>query len=176
MRRNILRNKKAMSIVISTIIIAAIAITMAIAVSFWAMGISNAFTKFEKIEIISAYVSDTQVAYTRVGPSPMMTLNCFAIYMTLKNTGTNTATIANVFLDGKPYTATSTRVQGGQIAYVPGLYPSNPLQTGQSMTGNIFLPVNTGTTPQPLWNSGEFITIELETAAGRHYAYTVVIP
>jgi len=56
MHRKFLTNKKAMSIVISTVIIIAISITMSIAIAFWAMGIGNSFTKFEKLEFVSIYV------------------------------------------------------------------------------------------------------------------------
>ena len=56
MHRKFLNNKKAMSIVISTVIIVAISITMSIAIAFWAMGIGNSFTKFEKLEFVSIYV------------------------------------------------------------------------------------------------------------------------
>lgn len=159
-----------MSIVISTIIIVAIAITMAIAVAFWAMGISNSFTKFEKLEIISMYVSDTAVQYTRLSTPPLQ-LQCYRIFMQLKNTGTNTLTINNIFLDGKPYNAQypQQRVPGGQLAY-QNLVPT-VLQTGQSTnSGSIWLPVG------GMWNSGDYVTVEIETSAGRHYPYTVVLP
>ncbi len=56
MKRKFVSNKKAMSIVISTVIIIAISITMSIAIAFWAMGIGNSFTKFEKVEFLSIYV------------------------------------------------------------------------------------------------------------------------
>jgi hypothetical protein len=56
MHRKFFTNKKAMSIVISTVIIIAISITMSIAIAFWAMGIGNSFTKFEKLEFVSIYV------------------------------------------------------------------------------------------------------------------------
>ena len=95
--RKLRNNKKGMSIVISTIIIVAVSITMAIAISFWAMGIGNSFTKFEKLEYVSAYAGDTQVIF---GGRP-----CYQITLQIKNTGTNTATINNVFLDGKPFNA-----------------------------------------------------------------------
>ena len=164
MKRNLRDNKKGMSIVISTIIIVAISITMAIAVSFWAMGIGNSFTKFEKLEFVSVYASDTQVTY--------LGRPCYQIFVQLKNTGTNTATVVSVFLDGKPYNLATSRVPGGQLAYVPGIVPSTPLQTGQSMTGSIMLPYSaTG-----YWNSGDYIALEIETSAGRHYPYTVVLP
>jgi len=165
-----------MSIVISTIIIVAISITMAIAVAFWAMGISNSFTKFEKLEIISMYVSDTTVSY-RYGPSPGQLLTCYQVTMQLKNTGTNTLTINNVFLDGKPYNAqySTSRVPGGQLAYQQNLIPI-VLQTGQTIgqtsagAPRLYLPVG------GMWNSGDYATIEIETSAGRHYPYTVVLP
>ncbi len=52
-----------MSIIISTIIIVAISITMAIAVSFWAMGIGNSFTKFEKLEFITVYLRKSSLQF-----------------------------------------------------------------------------------------------------------------
>ena len=164
MSRNFQHNRKGMSIVISTIIIVAITITMAIAVSFWAMGISNAFTRFEKLEITSIYVSDIPVNYQG--------RQNYLVYFQLKNTGTNTLTINNVFLDGKPWNAQvpPSRVQGGQIAYQQSLI-SMILQSGQTITtGRLYLPVS------GMWNSGDYVAIEIETSAGRHYPYTVVLP
>jgi hypothetical protein len=60
MRRKLQKNTKGMSVVISTIIIVAVSITMAIAVSFWAMGIGSSLTKFEKLEFVSVYVDGPQ--------------------------------------------------------------------------------------------------------------------
>ena len=166
MKRNLRNNKKGMSIVISTIIIVAISITMAIAVSFWAMGIGNSFTKFEKLEFTSVYAADVPVPYNG--------RNCYRILLQLKNTGTNTATINNIFLDGKPYTATypPNRVPGGILAYQVNIIAQS-LQTGQSLPsggGSIYLPVG------GMWNSGDYVALEIETSAGRHYPYTVVLP
>ena len=59
MKRKLRNNRKGMSIVISTVIIVAISITMAIAVAFWAMGVGNSFTKFEKLEFVSIYADTT---------------------------------------------------------------------------------------------------------------------
>jgi hypothetical protein len=166
--RKLRKNKKGMSIVISTIIIVAVSITMAIAISFWAMGIGNSFTKFEKLEFVSVYAADTTVQYPPVGGR-----TCYQITVQLKNTGTNTATINNIFLDGKPYNAAypQTRVPGGILAYQTGIVTVS-LQTGQTLAGNggnIYLPVG------GLWNSGDYVLLEIETSAGRHYPYTVVI-
>ena len=152
-----------MSIVISTIIIVAISITMAIAVSFWAMGIGNSFTRFEKLEFISVYAADTQVNY--------LGRPCYQIFLQLKNTGTNTATMNNIFLDGKPYNAAmpTSRVPGGILAYQSGIIAVS-LQTGQSLGGSIYLPVG------GMWNSGDYVALEIQTSAGRDYPYTVVLP
>ncbi len=65
----LLKNKKAMSIVISTVIIVAITITMSIAVAFWAMGIGNSLTKFEKLEIVSAYAENAMTVQLPGGGS-----------------------------------------------------------------------------------------------------------
>jgi flagellin-like protein len=43
--RSLHRNVKAVSPVIATIIIVAIAITMSIAVAYWMLGLGNSFTK-----------------------------------------------------------------------------------------------------------------------------------
>jgi hypothetical protein len=163
LKRNLRNSKKGMSIVISTIIIVAISITMAIAVSFWAMGIGNAFTRFEKLEFISAYAADSTVTFNG--------RPCYRIFLQLKNTGTNTATMLNIFLDGKPYNAAmpTSRVPGGILAYQTGIIAVS-LQTGQSLGGSIYLPVG------GLWNSGDYVALEIETSAGRHYPYTLVLP
>jgi hypothetical protein len=160
LKRNMRRNKKGMSIIISTIIIVVMSITMAIAVSFWALGIGNSFTKFEKLEFVTVYSADTTVPY--------LGRQCYQITVTFKNTGTNTATINNVFLDGKPYNAASSRTPGGVLAYQVGIM-ADIIQTGQSFTGWIYLPVG------GLWNSGDYVALTIETTAGRQYPYTVVI-
>ncbi len=43
------------------------------------------------------------------------------------------------------------------------------LQTGQSLGGQIYLPVG------GLWNSGDYVAIVIETTAGTQYPYMVLI-
>jgi flagellin-like protein len=50
-----LRDRRGVSPVIATIIIVAIAIVMALAVAYWMLGLGGAFTRFEKLEFVSAY-------------------------------------------------------------------------------------------------------------------------
>ncbi|MEM2927278.1 MAG: archaellin/type IV pilin N-terminal domain-containing protein, partial [Candidatus Bathyarchaeia archaeon] len=58
--RRMLKSRKAVSPVIATIIIVAIAISIAIAVAYWMVGITGAFTRFEKLEIVSAYAEGAE--------------------------------------------------------------------------------------------------------------------
>ena len=117
----------------------------------------------EKLEFISAYASGTQVNY--------LGRPCFQISVQLKNTGTSNLTINNIFLDGQPYNTAypPSRVPGGILSYQTGIV-SVTLQPGQSLGGSIFLPVG------GLWNSGDYVQIEINTATGGHYPYTLVIP
>lgn len=246
MYRRFRKNKKAMSIVISTVIIIAISITMAIAVAFWAMGLGNSFTKFEKLEFVSIYAdvpviapfqtgttATAQVtsinsgggitniavvnggsgynsapsvfigppgsgavatAYVRGGsvyqisvvnagqgyslstpvtilPPPFNAASSFPVYIQLQNTGQIAATINNVFLNDKPYTA----------------YQYVGLSGGQNLVGSIlnvgvrnnnyyiYLPVqsSTGSTG---WKSGDYVEITIETTSGKQYSNSVLLP
>jgi FlaG/FlaF family flagellin (archaellin) len=80
LRKSLNGNLKAVSPVIATIIIVAIAITMSIAVAYWLLGLGSSFTKYEKIEFTTAYAVPTN------GGGYTVTLN-------LKNTGTAASTI-----------------------------------------------------------------------------------
>jgi hypothetical protein len=51
----VVRGKAGISPVVATVILVAVAIVIAIAVAFWASGLVGVFTRFEKIEIQSAY-------------------------------------------------------------------------------------------------------------------------
>ncbi|MEM2262283.1 MAG: archaellin/type IV pilin N-terminal domain-containing protein [Thermoproteota archaeon] len=55
------RSKSGISPVVATVILVAVAIVIAIAVAFWASGLVGIFTRFEKLEIVSAIMtaSDT---------------------------------------------------------------------------------------------------------------------
>ncbi|MEM2845959.1 MAG: archaellin/type IV pilin N-terminal domain-containing protein, partial [Nitrososphaerota archaeon] len=73
------RSRSGISPVVATVILVAVAIVIAIAVAFWASGLVGIFTRFEKLEIVSAYQRD---AYT--------------IVLSVKNTGTSPTSIIQV--------------------------------------------------------------------------------
>jgi archaeal type IV pilus assembly protein PilA len=161
------RRTLAISTVIATIIIVSISIVMAIAVAYWAMGIGNSFTKFEKIEFTNIY-SDVPATYTLTTNN--YTYASYRLVLTLKNTGTATATIDTINLNGRPYTSynaagtTTPIVQAGLI--------SASLQPGRIInTAYIYLPTATGD-----WRSGDYVQIDIGTTAGRDYQNTVALP
>jgi len=86
-----LRKSRGVSPVIATVILVAVTITVAVAVSYWMSGIASQYTSFEKVEIQSGYATITS------GKG-------WTIHLTLKNTGSETATLINVFVNDAPVT------------------------------------------------------------------------
>ena len=77
-------NRSGISPVMATVILVAIAIVIAIAVAFWATGLVGIFTRFEKVEIVSAVMSGDTTFDIRV-----------------RNTGSADASIDQVIINGK---------------------------------------------------------------------------
>jgi len=77
----------------ATVILVAIAIVIAIAVAFWATGLVGVFTRFEKIDTISAY--STTAAAGGAGTGRIIILE-------IKNSGSASATVDNIFINGRP--------------------------------------------------------------------------
>jgi archaellum component FlaG (FlaF/FlaG flagellin family) len=81
----VLRTGRAISPVISSIIIVAVAVVIALSAAAWFGGLFGTFTVVERLEITSAYAS---------GPNE--------ITISVKNTGSSTVTIDDVYVNGKP--------------------------------------------------------------------------
>ena len=150
MKRSLRRNKKGISTVIATIIIVAIAIVMAIAVAYWAMGIGASFTRFEKLQFVTAYAKDDST-----------------VILTVKNTGTAPATLNSVMINGQPLV--------GDVSYsysYTGVSPATNstalLNPGESSTGTI--------TFDNAMQPGSSVNVQLQTAAGNQYPQVVVLP
>jgi hypothetical protein len=143
---------------------------MAIAVAYWAMGIGNSFTKFEKVEFTNIYADP-----------PMIGNGNFTVYLTLKNTGSAAATISNIYLNSRPYDTaydnilTQTKLNSTYLIDQPLV--GQTIAVGQTLVGRMFLPTNaTGLSGNPIWSSGSSIEVQIQTAAGRSYSNTVVLP
>ena len=92
------RKKSGISPVVATVILVAVAIVIAIAVAFWASGLVGVFTRFEKIEIVSAYWDGSQVV------------------IIAKNTGSSNSTVDMIFVNGVP--CAGAVAAGGQPIYI----------------------------------------------------------
>jgi hypothetical protein len=78
------RRKAGISPVVATVILVAVAIVIAIAVAFWASGLVGVFTRFEKLEIVSAIMTDEDTFRVRI-----------------RNTGSADSSIVQVVVQGR---------------------------------------------------------------------------
>jgi flagellin-like protein len=78
------RKKSGISPVVATVILVAVAIVTAIAVAFWASGLVGVFTRFEKLEIVSAIMTDEDTFTVRI-----------------RNTGSADSSIIQVVVQGR---------------------------------------------------------------------------
>ena len=138
------RSSSGISPVVATVILVAIAIVIAIAVAFWASGLVGVFTRFEKLEITAAYY-DTDKDQ---------------VVLEIKNTGSASATIDRIFINGQPSQAFDANVVcggGGNVTLAPGG------TTTCTISSNNFV-------------SGVTYEIAVHTASGKTYPAAVQIP
>jgi flagellin-like protein len=88
MKTKAARSRRAVSPVIATVILVAIAITVSVAVAYWMGGIAGSFTQFEKVEIQSGVCK-----WDEGTPGE------WNVTIKMKNTGTATATLIGVFIN-----------------------------------------------------------------------------
>ncbi|KYH36498.1 MAG: flagellin, partial [Candidatus Bathyarchaeota archaeon B24] len=134
---------------ISTIIIVAVAIAISIAVAFWLGGITAIFTRFEKLEITSAYATLSD------------TLN-WTVHISVKNTGTTDATITDILVNNIPYSEYGSQINITQNS------PPITLRAGDEIT-IIMQVANASVVTSPpsteyLFVPGQSITITIHTA------------
>jgi flagellin-like protein len=161
-RRPVRRKDRAVSPVIATIILVAVAIVMAIAVAYWALGLGGTFTRYEKIEIMSMYA-------TKSGNQWIITAN-------LRNTGSASATINLVLINGRPAPGTYTLVSN----VVGGTATNNnipvTLDPGGSCTVTITLNAGLDENLGFTFTPGMSVEVTFHTAAGSDYPKVVVLP
>ncbi|MEM2168714.1 MAG: archaellin/type IV pilin N-terminal domain-containing protein [Candidatus Bathyarchaeia archaeon] len=165
-------NRKAISPVIATIIIVAVAIVMSIAVAYWMLGLATTFTRYEKLEFVSAYATYNSAE------------NAYFINMTVKNTGSSPATVKMFLLNGIPHTdLASNNITIYNYNYTNNkwekIYPSGeidvPVNPGSEVKFSVQLEkeMNIGS---GIVTSGVTLEITIQTAAGNQYPKTVVLP
>jgi len=155
--------RKAISPVIATVIIVAVTIAVAIAVAFWMTGIIGLFTGFEQLQITSIIDRDDQQNQQNRG-----------IHVTVRNTGTSTATITDVYINGRPCfvgqqdAACQVNVQNQQNANFP-----LSIRPGETVTMIIQIidVQHFGVDIGP----GVSLEVKLVTASGKEYPKLIVL-
>jgi flagellin-like protein len=160
--KGLIKNRKGISPVVATVILVAVTIVVAVAVSYWMGGIAGLYTRFEKVEITSAYATYDSDLFTSGGG--------WNVTISLKNTGSSDATIDNILINGKPYTEL-----GSNFAFVDPTtseWNSNkmPLASGSTDTLKFQIAKTSSFTP------GVNIEIRLHSAAGQEYPKTITLP
>jgi flagellin-like protein len=97
----VVRRRAGISPVVATVILVAVAIVIAIAVAFWASGLVGVFTRFEKLEIVSAIMT-----------------NPTTFQVVIRNTGSADSAIIQVVVQGSAIgtLATPYQLRVGQSA------------------------------------------------------------
>lgn len=163
----LMRERKAVSPVIATVILVAVAITVAIGVSYWMSGISSQYTQFEKVEIQTGYAT-TDAGTATTG---------WDIELSIKNSGSATATITHVFVNDVPvdnYDATA-------ISETPGETSTTIESTGTSLTAGNSTTVHVwiasgGTGPLSTLSAGTTVNVKLHSAGGMDYIKLIRLP
>jgi len=137
----------------ATVILVAIAIVIAIAVAFWATGLVGVFTRFEKLEVTSAYYDTTQKA----------------VILKIRNTGSADTSIDDIYVNGVPCNG-----KCGITEIDPNTGKTYSMTVGTDAQIKIPNPPE-GVTDQQ-WKSGVTYEIMVHTASGKSYPVSVLIP
>ena len=153
------RSRRAVSPVIATVILVAIAITVSVAVAYWMGGIAGSFTQFEKVEIQSGVCKWQDTPNTQ-----------WNVTIKLKNTGTATATLIGVFVneievDGYSYSAPCPNNQTET-----DMTTSMTIESGATATIKVYIDVG--------WESvtpGTTVNIKIHSAGGMDYVKLITL-
>jgi len=144
--------RKGISPVIATVIIVAVTIAVAIAVAFWMTGIVGLFTGFEQLQITSIYDDEE------------------GIHLVVKNTGTSTASITDVYVNNYPISQINAQLECDSKTLPNG--KSIPLKPGDTLECHLTF---TGSPSQFSVQPGVSLEIKLHTAGGKDYPKLIVL-
>jgi len=167
-----MRERKAISPVIATVILVAVAITVAVGVSYWMSGISSQYTQFEKVEIQTGYATYDA------------TNTIWTITMAIKNSGSADATLNMVFLNDVPCISGTPTNYGLTAATTPvGEWATDipstgvTLQAGESDTVHIYIDNPCSNIPELVFlSAGTTINVKLHSAGGMDYIKLIRLP
>jgi len=183
MTTTIIHKRRAVSPVIATVILIAVAVALGIAVAFWASGLTSSFSKYEKLGV------STQYAVSTTCPSGLSTNDiCWRINLGGQNTGSSDATITQIQINGVPYTASNPSSSGANLSVVAngiaiptsGSPSTNTfgisVKSGAAFTISFYLDSAGTPVPGKTFASGQTIQVTIITAAGNNYPASIVLP
>ncbi|MEM2687782.1 MAG: DUF4352 domain-containing protein [Thermoproteota archaeon] len=156
-----LNDRRGVSPVITTVIIVAVGITIAIAVALWMTGLVGAFMGYEKIEVRSAYASPVEDEENGNAG--------WTVSITVTNTGSSPTKIDNIFVNNVPIDQWS-----GPITLEDNELPIT-VKVGDEVTFTLLIPEDC-TAPGMTLKSGVTATIKLHSTGGKEYFTSVVLP
>jgi flagellin-like protein len=181
MSTRIIQKRRAVSPVIATVILIAVAVALGIAVAFWASGLTSSFSKYEKLGVNTQYATGSSA-------------NGWVIYLAGQNTGSSDASITQIQINGVPYpisgnTACSSLPTGSALAVCwtnagTSVTTSNklnqatlPVPSGSNFGIELGLPANPGASlANKVFADGQTIQVTIITAAGNNYPASIVLP
>ncbi len=149
--------RRGISPVIVTLVLTGVAITAAVAASFWSGGIVGQFTKFEKVEIQSAW-------------SELNGTFGWLITLSVKNSGTASTTLNKVFINDRPLNQTDPTGYGhGDYDLSQGVVTDIPedgltLESGESRTVRVWVLNTYGSL-----SSGTTLDLKIHSVGGKDY-------
>jgi len=150
-----LSKRRAVSPVIATVILVAVAITVSVAVAYWMSGIAGQYTKFEKIEIQSAVCTWDSTSWK--------------IEMKIKNTGTAATTLNSAFInDIEVENYGETGVIAGETS--TNMTKTTPIESGESILINFYIDLGYATL-----SSGTTVNLKIHSTGGMDYIKLVVL-
>jgi flagellin-like protein len=190
MTTTIIQKRRAVSPVIATVILIAVAVALGIAVAFWASGLTSSFSKYEKLGVSTQY-AQLGVPSQYNGYSCGSGDTCWTINLGGQNTGSSDATIEQIQINGVPYPISNTgntNTPGDFVAWASGPNPLAPatatspyvlsVKSGSSFA--IVLLLESGSTHPSMsgvtFASGQTIQVTIITAAGNNYPASIVLP
>jgi len=158
----ILRDRRGISPVITTVIIVAVGITLAIAVMLWVTGLAGSFMSYERIEVTSLYATPQE------GGGWVLT-------MRLKNVGQTPTKIDNVFINDVPYDLWNPQIM--VKIEEEALSPDNPVPVNVGDELDVTITIEQGTSYQnQKLISGGSVQVKIHTSTGREYYKSTQLP
>lgn len=146
------RSQRAVSPVIATVILVAIAITISVSVAFWVGGTTGSFTKFETVEIQN-------------GVCAIDGSSNWVITISLKNTGTTSATLTNVFVNDAEVSAYGAAVPtAGEVTTSLVTATPTSMSSGEAITVTVWIGVG-----YESLSSGTMVNVMIHSSSGMDF-------